>query len=515
MTGGQMRDAEKAAIRTGKVTGATLMQRAGQGVFDAISKRWPDLAMRRGTRALILCGPGNNGGDGFVVACLLASAGWSVDVALLGDPARLPPDAAANHAKWVDGGRHPVWPLADVAGLIGRDGGHDLMVDALFGTGLSRAVAEDVMQVLRLAIGRAGHSVAIDILSGLCADSGRWLGADAGLSVDLTVTFHIARPGHVLSAGATATRALRIVDIGLPAPSASQNDTLAQLIDSSGDVASVAHKDPAAHKFGSGHALVLSGGAGRTGAARLAARAALRIGAGLVTLGVPPAAQQEVACQITALMLARVPDAPALVALLHDHRLSALCLGPGLGIGARTRALVVAALQADRAVVLDADALTSFSDDPEALFDLSRGTRTVLTPHGGEFARLFPDLAERLAATPATGPAWSRLDAVQAASARAGCTVLLKGADTVIAAPDAPVHVHAACRGRAAPWLATAGAGDVLAGLITGLLARGQAPLDAAARAAWLHVECARHVGPGLIAEDLPEALPGVLRALI
>jgi hydroxyethylthiazole kinase-like uncharacterized protein yjeF len=266
------------------------------------------------------------------------------------------------------------------------------------------------------------------------------------------------------------------------------------------------------HKYTHGHALVLSGGAGRTGAARLAARGALRIGAGLVTLGVPGSAQMEVASRITALMLKRVEDADGLAGVLEDARVNALCLGPGLGI-ARAQDLVPAALSAGRAVVLDADALTAFGDDPAALFALLHD-KCVLTPHGGEFARLFPDLADKLNAPATTGPAYSKVDATRAAAERAGCVVLFKGPDTVIAAPDGRCSINSAQYERAAPWLATAGAGDVLAGFITGLLARGFAPMKAAETAAFCHVECARGFGPGLIAEDLPEALPAVLRDL-
>ncbi|QFS82736.1 NAD(P)H-hydrate dehydratase [Roseivivax sp. THAF197b] len=260
-------------------------------------------------------------------------------------------------------------------------------------------------------------------------------------------------------------------------------------------------KDEAAHKFDHGHALVLSGGSGRTGAARLAARGALRIGAGLVTLGVPGSAQMEVATQVTAIMLRRCDDAAALSGLLEDPRLNALCLGPGLGLD-RARDLVPAAL-ADpaRSVVLDADALSGFADAPEVLFDALHG-KCVLTPHGGEFARLFG------------APGDDRLAAVRRAAARSGAVVLLKGAETVIAAPDGTAAISAATGEAAAPWLATAGAGDVLAGIITGLLARGIAPLEAAGYGAWLHAEAARQVGPGLIAEDLPEVLPRVLKRL-
>lgn len=271
-----------------------------------------------------------------------------------------------------------------------------------------------------------------------------------------------------------------------------------------------------AHKYGYGHAVVLSGGAGRTGASRLAARAALRVGAGLVTLGVPGAAQMEVATQITALMMRRVDDAEGLSTLLEDTRLNALCLGPGMGLE-RAKALVLLALGdggvKPRPTVVDADALTAFGESPEDLFAMLH-EGCVLTPHGGEFARLFPDLAKRLAETPTSGPACSKVDVTREAAARSGATVLLKGPDTVIAAPDGRCAIHAAVYDRAAPWLATAGSGDVLAGLITGLLARGLAPFEAAGTAAWLHAEAARAFGPGLIAEDLPEMIPVVFREL-
>jgi hydroxyethylthiazole kinase-like uncharacterized protein yjeF len=273
----------------------------------------------------------------------------------------------------------------------------------------------------------------------------------------------------------------------------------------------------AGHKFTHGHALVLSGGPGRTGAARLAARGALRVGAGLVTLGVPPAAQMEVAGQVTAIMLRRVGDAAALAATLDDDRITALCLGPGLGLDERAAAFVDAVLGArdgcaGRSVVFDADALTLMAAAPARMAALTE--RCVLTPHAGEFARLFPKIARRLAAVPERGPAYSKVDATRDAARQSGAVVLFKGPDTVIAHPDGRVSVHAAAYDRAAPWLATAGSGDVLAGFITGLLARNFAPLQACESAAWLHVECARRFGPGLIAEDLPEMLPRVLRGL-
>jgi hydroxyethylthiazole kinase-like uncharacterized protein yjeF len=282
-----------------------------------------------------------------------------------------------------------------------------------------------------------------------------------------------------------------------------------RLISAGPDRVAALRKSPGSHKYDHGHALVVAGPMGRTGAARLAARAALRVGAGLVTVAAPGSAMQECAAQLTAIMLRRCDDAAALAGLLDDARLNALCLGPGLGVGQGTRELVATALaDPTRGVVLDADAMTSFADDPPVLFGALHA-RAVLTPHDGEFARLFPDLA-----VASSAETRARVDAVRAAAARAGCVVLLKGPETLIAAPDGRMWRNAATGDRAAPWLATAGSGDVLAGLIAGLLARGLDPVEAAASAAWLHVEAARAFGAGLIAEDLPEVLPQVLARL-
>jgi hydroxyethylthiazole kinase-like uncharacterized protein yjeF len=213
-------------------------------------------------------------------------------------------------------------------------------------------------------------------------------------------------------------------------------------------------------------------------------------------------------------MLRRVADADALRDALNDRRITALCLGPGLGLG-RARDLVPVAVRHECApyAVLDADALTAFEGAPGVLFDMLH-EGCVLTPHGGEFARLFPDIAEKLAAPATRGPVFSKVDATRAAAQRAGCVVLYKGPDTVIAAPDGRCSISSAHYDRSAPWLATAGSGDVLAGFITGLLARGLDPMQAAEVGAWLHVAAARAFGPGLIAEDLPEVLPQVMRDL-
>lgn len=508
LTAAQMRHAEQIGMETGAGSGADLMERAGQGVVAALLRRWSDL-LAAPSRAIVLCGPGNNGGDGFVIARLLAARGWQVEVFLFGDPARLPPDARLNHDRWAALG--PVGRLPFAAPLE-APGDSGVLVDALFGTGLTRGLGPEIAGGLAAfdAPGFAGwHRVAVDLPSGLCSDSGRLIGGGEGapavFSADLTVSFHAAKQGHYLAEGPDLCGALEVVDIGLPEGLVPEAVALVE-------APAVPLAKRGGHKFGHGHALVISGGFGRTGAARLAARAALRIGAGLVTLGVPGAAQMEVAAQITGLMMRRADTGDDLAGLLEDTRLNALCLGPGLGLE-RARALVPVALASARAVVLDADALSAFADAPAELF-AALHPECVLTPHGGEFARLFPDLADRLAAPAERGPAFSRLDAVRAAAERSGCPVLLKGPDTVIAAPDGTAAIHAAVYGRAAPWLATAGAGDVLAGLICGLMARGTGPMQAAQTAAFLHVEAARHVGAGLIAEDLPEALPAVMRDL-
>ncbi|MEL6775367.1 MAG: NAD(P)H-hydrate dehydratase [Pseudomonadota bacterium] len=284
-------------------------------------------------------------------------------------------------------------------------------------------------------------------------------------------------------------------------------------------------KGPHHHKYDHGHALILSGGVGRGGAARLAARGALRVGAGLVTLGCPPAALMENAGRLDAIMLASLADAEAMVAEIAARKVKAVCMGPGFGTGERLRAFTAAGLgrAGDRSggasgtthptMVLDADALTEYREDPETLLGMLHAG-CVLTPHEGEFGRLFPDILEKLKAPAMRGPAYSKVDATREAAARAGCVVLFKGPDTVIANPDGRCSINAAVYERAAPWLATAGSGDVLAGFITGLLARGLSPMLAAETGAWLHVECARKFGPGLIAEDLPEQLPAVFRDL-
>jgi ADP-dependent NAD(P)H-hydrate dehydratase / NAD(P)H-hydrate epimerase len=528
LTSAQMRAVEAAAIASGAVTGLELMERAGTGVVDAVFAEWPHLAATS-HRAIVLCGPGNNGGDGFVIARLLKEWGWDVDLFLYGDAESLPPDARANHARWREIGE--VRPLRMVDADLWAA---DLVIDALFGTGLARPLDGEAMRAANaLAEAAWGDSrvVAVDAPSGLCMDSGRPLAPPEGDGVAaaaLTVSFHARKLGHVLADGPDRCGKVVVADIGL-SPHAAHKALAASYGETAPGSPSLKTRlafetavdrelplskatTRAGHKYSHGHALILSGTSGHTGAARLAARGALRVGAGLVTLGTPHDALVENAAQLTAIMLAEVDDAATLARVLTDTRLNALALGPGLGV-ARARDLAPVALKANRATVLDADALTAFADDPDALFALLHD-KCVLTPHGGEFARLFPDIAAKLSAPVTKGPAFSKVDATRDAAARAGCVVLLKGPDTVIAAPNGRCAINAAAYDRAAPWLATAGAGDVLTGMIAGLLARGFGPLSAAETAAWLHVEAACGFGPGLIAEDLPDELPAVFRQL-
>ncbi len=540
LTAAQMRALERRAIDSDIVSGLTLMERAGRGVVAAVLAHWPDLATGA-RRARVLCGPGNNGGDGFVIARRLHAHGWQVDLRLYGDPDRLPPDALRNHAIWCAIGKVHPW---DAEAILATDP-PDLIVDAVFGIGLTRPVPDSVARVLAAVRHGAGNGpggtriVAVDCPSGLNLDTGMTANGDAPdsdfnapMGSHLTVTFHSAKPGHYIGAGPALCQVLRVVDIGLGAadlPCTAKDQPpdpgRVRLVGADADGACPANGWPldliskergGGHKFDHGHVIVFAGGVGQGGAGRLAARAALRAGAGLVTLLCPPSALQENACQLTAIMLRSLSGAEGLDAVADD-RVTGFCLGPGMGVSGQTRDRVLAVLarrstdpsRRNPAVVLDADALTSFADCPANLFSAVHD-RVALTPHEGEFARLFPDLAM------AGRGSRSKIDAVREAAARAGCVVLLKGPDTVIAAPDGAASLHAAVYGRSAPWLATAGAGDVLAGLIAGLAApQGAGDLFRMAEvAAFLHVECARAFGPGLIAEDLTESLPGVLKAL-
>ncbi|AWN35239.1 NAD(P)H-hydrate dehydratase [Methylobacterium radiodurans] len=488
-----MRTVDAAAI-AGGTPGARLMERAGA----AVAERARALAPADG-RVLVLCGPGNNGGDGFVAARLLAEAGYAVEVVLLGDRAALKGDAAGAAAAWTG---------AVTEGVPDTLGPCDLVIDALFGAGLARDL-DGAARTLAERVNEAGLPVlAVDVPSGLDGDTGAVRGV--AIRARATVTFVALKPGHLLQPGRALCGELHLADIGAGEAALQAGwAACAPPLYRNGPAlwgAAFPHLTGESHKYTRGHAVVLSGPAHRTGAARMAARGALRVGAGLVTVASPRDALAENAAHLTAIMLHPCDSADDLDDLLTDERLNAVLLGPGLGTGEPTRERVMVAASAGRALVLDADALTSFKGQPQVLAGHIRDgeARAVLTPHAGEFARLF-------GGTAAAEEGLSKVEQARRAAAQMGAVVVLKGADTVIADADG----RAAINDHATPYLGTAGAGDVLAGLTAGLLAQGMAPFEAAAAAVWLHGDAGLRHGPGLIAEDIPELMPQVLSGLL
>ena len=478
LTVAEMTAADAAAVAAG-VPVDLLMQRAGAAVATAIRARWTPRPV------LVLCGPGNNGGDGYETASELARHGWTVQVAASGDVSRLRGAAAAAAGRFAG----PVVRM-DAAALEGIE----LVVDALYGAGLTRPLGAAERDILRRAAERA-PIVAVDLPSGLAGDTGTVLGHAP--TAALTVTFHRKKPAHVLEPGRSLCGEVVVADIGLAPPVRGPGS----LFENHPDLWRPAFPRPStvAHKGDRGRLVLVSGPMHATGACRLAARAGLRIGAGLVTVASPPDALAVNAAQLTAIMLKPFLNEEELQQMAEQ--VDAVVIGPAAGVTEETRLNVLACCRTGAAMVVDADALTIFRDDPDELFSaLDRDD--VLTPHPGEFERIFPGLLR-------TSP--SRIVAARSAAATAGCIVLLKGPDTVIAGPDG----RAAVNTNATSWLATAGSGDVLAGTIAGLIAQGMDSFEAACAGVWVHAETGRRFGPGLIAEDLPDRFPEVLRDLL
>jgi len=477
LTPRQMGEADRLTI-AGGVAGSVLMENAGRAVADAISRRWSPRPVT------VLCGPGNNGGDGFVAARILKERGWMVRLALFGDRAVLKGDAAAAASRWTG--------KADALSISALDGA-DLVVDALFGAGLARPIDGIAAKVIG-ALGKRGLPiVAVDVPSGIDGGSGEVRGT-APLAA-LTVTFFRRKPGHLLLPGRLHCGETIVAPIGIDASALDPIAPDTAVNQPSWWIGAYPWPDAGGHKYSRGHALV-SGGAVMTGAARLAARAAARVGAGLVTVAAAEPAFPIYAAALTGVIVQPITGLDDFAVLLADNRRNAALIGPGAGLGPETRDKALKILAAGKHAVLDADALTVFSERPASLFSAIRGP-CVLTPHEGEFARLFD----------ASG---SKLERARRAAAASHAVIVLKGPDTVIAAPDG----RAAINENAPPELATAGSGDVLAGIVLGLLAQGMPPFEAAAAAVWLHGQAARRFGAGLIAEDLIDALPPVLAGL-
>jgi hydroxyethylthiazole kinase-like uncharacterized protein yjeF len=522
LTNAEMSEADRRTIAAG-VSGETLMENAGAAVARAVMTRHPP-----GSRVAVVAGAGNNGGDGFVAARHLERAGYRVAVHLAGRREALKGDAAWAAGQWQG------QVLTGSQDLVSDLAGAHVIIDALFGAGLDRPVAGDALAAI-LAMNAAGAPiVAVDLPSGVSGTTGAVLGA--AVNASRTVTFFRKKPGHLLLPGRDCCGPVEVAQIGIA------DAVLAEIRPSTWEngpaLWGVRFPVPAAqgHKYSRGHAVVVSGGRAHTGAARLAAMAALRGGAGLVTMATPRDALDINAAASLAVMVRPADTAAELAGMLSDARFNAVAIGPGAGIGEHTREMALTILDGPRGAVLDADALTSFADHAEELFAaLAKNGNAVLTPHSGEFHRLFGRFLEhaslggaslgstslgnmslrnaslgareaRPSSQAATAPAGekspppaSKLDAARAAAAMAGAVVVLKGADTVIAAPDGRAAINA----NAPPWLATAGSGDVLAGLTAGLLAQGMPAFEAAAAAVWIHGEAANAAGPGMISEDL------------
>ncbi|WP_316160021.1 NAD(P)H-hydrate dehydratase [Bradyrhizobium sp. SZCCHNRI20481] len=488
LTTSEMERADRLTIAAG-TPGFSLMLSAGQAVAEAA------MGLVETGPIVVVCGPGNNGGDGFVAAAELAAQGRDVSVILMCERDALHGDAASAAKGW----KFPVLPFTPQA--IGKPA---LIIDALFGAGLSRPVTGEPHDVIAAINGNGAPVLAVDLPSGINGTTAAVMGI--AVRATETVTFFRKKPAHLLLPGRQHCGRVRLADIGIDPqvlaeirPQAFENEP--ELWQGRFPVPVID-----GHKYARGHVLAMSGDVAATGAARMAARAALRAGAGLVTLASPRDALAVNAAALTAVMVRAADTAIEFGELLGDKRYSTCIIGPGTGVNERTRDLVFTALSAQRHLVLDADALTSFADAPERLFEQIRAmaeAQIVLTPHEGEFPRLFSDLSNK-------HPGRSKLERVRAAAARCGAVVLLKGADTTVAAPDG----RAAIAANAPPWLATAGAGDVLAGIIAGLLAQGVPAFEAACIGVWMHGEAGNEAGPGLIAEDLTETLPAVFRRL-
>jgi NAD(P)H-hydrate epimerase len=482
LTPAEMGRADQLAVAAG-VQSFKLMENAGAAVADAVGARYPEGPV------LILCGPGNNGGDGFVAAKKLKERGRDVRVALFGPRDRLKGDAAFFADLW----NGPI-EEARPDGI----GNAAVIVDALLGAGLDRDVEGALKEIIEAVNVAHVPVVAVDVPSGIDGASGQERGV--AVRADVTVTFFRQKPGHHLLPGRVRCGEVVLADIGIPA--SVLDDIRPNLRVNGPALWQVPRPDPEGHKFTRGHAVVFSGSPLQTGASRMTATAALRAGAGLVTLAGSHSSLLVQANHVTAIMLKPVDGIASLSLLLQDRRINSFVIGPAAGVGDATRGNVLAVLQGGPATVLDADALTSFKDSPEVLFSAIRDKDrpVVLTPHEGEFERLFGKVDG------------SKVERARSAAIRSGAVVLLKGNDTVVAAPDGRAVINT----NAPAILGTAGSGDVLAGIIAGLLAQGMNGFDAASAGVWIHGEAGNHWGkPGLIAEDLPGLLPDVLARLV
>ncbi len=477
----QTRMAESASCRETGMPSFALMSNAGKAVAEAVAGRWNPC------RVLVLCGAGNNGGDGYVAAEELRRKGWNAIVAAA--KTRKPPADAARAAQEWRG------PTVDLAQADFEQA--DIIIDALFGAGLRRPPEGEAAEAIEKANSSGLPIVAVDLPSGVDGDTGAC--ASPSIKAALTVTFARRKPAHLLLPGRALCGDVTLADIGLT--DAAIAAVSAKAAENSPDLWRRDFPVPneSSHKYSRGHVLVI-GGANMTGAARLAVRAAQRSGAGMATLASPSSALPIYAAALESVIVKPVDDLKGWRILLDDPKKTAVLIGPGAGVGSATKETVLAALASNKPCVLDADALSSFADDRNALFTAMH-EKCVITPHEGEFSRLFGD---------SLPPYGDKLSKTKAAAAMARCVVLLKGADTTIASPDG----YAVVNSNAPPWLATAGSGDVLAGIVAGLISCGMPALAAASAGAWLHGEAANSFGMGMIAEDLISNIPEAIKRM-
>lgn len=486
LTPEEMYEADRLTIEAG-TPGIELMENAGAACARVI------MQVCAPAPVAVVAGPGNNGGDGFVIARLLADAGWPVKLMLAGEVKKLKGDAALAAKTW----KGEVLPAAPE-----HLKGAKVIVDALFGAGLARAIDGDLAKLVRAINKARANRIAIDVPSGIDGRTGQVRGV--AVEADHTITFFRAKPGHWLMPGRDYCGEIYVENVGISPAVLKEVKPRFQLNSTAVFGKLMSQVKHSAHKYSRGSAIMVSGGPWNTGAARLAAMAALRAGAGLVTVASPTAALPVNAAHLTAIMLKQAETSGELAGILSDKRVTACGIGPAAGVGQDTRDKVLAVLSAGCAAVLDADALTSFAGQSDTLFSAvkSRKSPVVLTPHEGEFSRLFkwrgqvPD---------------SKCERAGRAADESGAVIVLKGPDTVIAAPDGRVAINA----NAPATLATAGSGDVLTGLCLGLLAQGMPGFEAACAAVWIHGEAANLFGgPGLIAEDLPDLIAGALESV-
>lgn len=483
----QMYEADRLAIADG-ISGIQLMENAGARVVEVINDCWPDAH-----EIVVLCGPGNNGGDGYVVARLLDGQGCSVRLVNILPKHALDGDAAIAAERY-----HGAIDQPPVLSF----GKCDLIIDAMFGAGLSRDLAGEIEQLVTLVDDSDLPVLSIDVPSGIDGDSGAVRGC--AVKADHTVTFFRRKAAHLLLPGRLLCGDVTVKDIGISADVLEQIKPQCFANEPDLWLEELPTFETTQHKYTRGHVLAVSGDEGKTGAARLAARGALRAGAGLVSVACPPNALAENAAQLTAIMIKVFSDKRELKNQLQDQRINSVVIGPGAGVGERTRNTVEVVLGCGARTVIDADGLTSFADvdkvdDLFASIASLPNRDVVITPHHGEFDRLF-----------GAGDG-NKLERARAAAVLSGAVLVFKGPDTVIAAPDGATAINA----NAPASLATAGSGDVLAGIIAGLMAQGMPGFHAACAGVWMHGRAAALFGPGLIAEDLPEMMPKVWSDLL